>query len=131
MSNVILPELGIVFGTRRVLIKKCIDPIGKCTHCQETDLTFEVYKDYVHIFWIPVSRSGITTVKVTCYKCRKYDPWNPRVAHYLKTIKTPIYFYTGLLLLGICIGVIAVKARLEKKDADTKRSKTTVIQPHV
>ncbi len=93
----------IIYGRRKIRIKKYDDYHVKCDNCNAYEQRFSVYQEYFHIFFIPIFPSGVKTIKSVCLKCN--DVFNEEKRnHYLSITGIPIYMYTGIILF---IGLIA------------------------
>ncbi|MBZ4189677.1 zinc-ribbon domain-containing protein [Niabella beijingensis] len=97
----------IIFGTRGKTLRTNAAPIN-CDHCGTKNsvyLSFAVR--YFHIFWIPVFPTGKKGM-TQCSHCKQvlYENQLPtalRPVFYSEKqkIKTPLKYYTGLLLVGV------------------------------
>lgn len=99
-----------IFGEKRSLIKYYSDNVAQCSHCKSFDLSFAVFKNYFHFFYIPIFAIDEKEVEVLCLKCGESDNFNSRVDHYKAVARTPIYFYAGLLILAALVGAIILLA---------------------
>jgi hypothetical protein len=97
-----------IYGRKKAKIKKTTDHIGTCTTCNSIGLEFEIFRDYYHLFWIPLFPVGDKESKVYCTKCRKSNNFNPRVKHFESVTRTPIYLYSGVLLFLMLIGTLVI-----------------------
>ncbi|HBS85258.1 MAG: hypothetical protein A2W91_15745 [Bacteroidetes bacterium GWF2_38_335] len=97
----------IIYGSRKIRIKKHDDFQIKCENCGGYEHRFYVYQEYFHVFFIPIFPSGIKTIKSACLKC-SYLFNQEKKNHYLSITRTPVYFYTGIILLAglVFAGVI-------------------------
>jgi hypothetical protein len=97
-----------IYGKKRAKIKKTTDHIGTCTTCNLIGLEFEIYRDYYHLFWIPLFPVGDKESIVYCTKCGKPNNFNPRVKHFESVTRTPVYLYSGLLLFLMLIVMLVI-----------------------
>ncbi|HMG89829.1 MAG TPA: hypothetical protein VK589_07210 [Chryseolinea sp.] len=95
-----------IYGRRKAKIKKTSDHVGSCTTCNSIGLEFEIYRDYFHLFWIPLFPIGSKESKVYCTKCGKPNNFNPRVKHFESVTRTPIYLYSGLLICSMLVATL-------------------------
>lgn len=92
----------IIYGRRKIRIKKYDDYQIKCENCNGFDHRFSIYQEYFHVFFIPIFPSSIKTIKCVCLKCN--DTFNQtKKEHYLSITRTPVFLYSGVILL---IGLI-------------------------
>jgi hypothetical protein len=107
-----------IYGRKKARIKKVTDHIGTCTTCNSIGLEFEIYKDYFHLFWIPLFPVGDKESVVYCTKCRKPNNFNPRVKHFESVTRTPIYLYSGLfIILGLIVTLVIANINTQKEKA--------------
>jgi len=99
----------VIFGDKTWLIKYHTDTISQCEHCKSFALSFAVSIDYFHFYYVPFCAVGEKEVNVLCLKCSEWNNTNPRKEHYKSVTRTPIYLYTGLILVltPIVIGIVA------------------------
>ncbi len=103
----------IIFGTRtKVLSNKSQSTIGNCDYCGTVGSLF-AYRQikYFHIFWIPIFpySSQIITICSHCKKVSDQIQINPQTLQSLSlgaVRKTPIGYFTGLVLIGLLISAI-------------------------
>lgn len=87
----------IIYGRRKIRIKKYDDFQIRCEKCKGYEQRFSVYQEYFHVFFIPIYPSSIKTINCVCLNC--HDSFNQeKTNHYLKITKTPIYLYSGVIL---------------------------------
>jgi hypothetical protein len=97
----------IIFGEKRAFIKYYTDTSVPCSSCKSFELNFAVFENYFHFFYIPFFPIDEKEVEVLCLKCGNSDNRNSRVQHYKETVRTPIYLYTGLVLVaGSVVAII-------------------------
>jgi len=95
-----------IFGEKRALVKYHSDNVASCSHCNSLGLSFAVFKNYFHFFYVPFFAVDEKEVEVLCLKCKEYDNRNARADHYRQITRTPLYLYTGVILI---LGVIVVR----------------------
>lgn len=93
----------IIFGRRTIRIKKYDDFNIKCENCGKYHQRFYTYQQYFHIMFIPFFPIGIKSVRCSCVECN--DAFNQQKKNdYLSMTKTPIYMFSGgLLVIGIIV----------------------------
>ncbi|RAW00276.1 hypothetical protein [Pseudochryseolinea flava] len=97
-----------IFGRKRAKIKKAFDHVGSCTSCNSIGVQFEIFRDYYHLFWIPIFPVGDKETEGRCTQCGKPNNYNPRAKHFESVTRTPIYLYAGVLFFLILIGSLVV-----------------------
>ena len=107
----------IILGRRTLRIKKFTDHRNYCKSCNSFDLNVKVYKEYFHIFFIPVFPTEDKSVKIVCNNCG--DPYlvDTLQKDYERSTKNPIYLYSGLILLVFLVVLIVnenIKTQKEK-----------------
>jgi hypothetical protein len=108
----------VIYGRKASCIKKTFDHIGTCTSCNAVGLNVNVYKKYFHIFWIPFFPYGAKEFEVHCHTCGKANNYNDRVKHFAAITRTPIYLFSGLLLVaGLVVWMIFVNQRTQRDKA--------------
>ena len=106
----------IIFGTRTKYLRvKSGRLVANCSHCGVRESLDAVKRiSYFHIFWIPIFpyRSQLIT---ECEHCRKVNYQREIPPQVLADIrnsgvvpKTPLGYFTGLILVGLFIGLIMV-----------------------
>jgi hypothetical protein len=107
-----------IYGRKKAKIKSTTDHIGACTTCNSIGLEFEIFRDYYHLFWIPLFPIGDKEFKVHCIKCGKPNNFNPRVKHFESITRTPLYLYSGLLIfLTLIITLVIGNINTQKEKA--------------
>jgi hypothetical protein len=107
-----------IYGRRKAKIKKTSDHIGSCTTCNSIGLEFEIYRDYFHLFWIPLFPIGVKESKVHCTKCGKPNDFHPRVKHFESVTRTPVYLYSGMLIfLMLVLSLVFANINTQKEKA--------------
>ena len=108
----------LIYGKRRIRIKKYDDFHIKCDNCNSHEQRFLVYQEYFHLFFIPIFPFGVKTIKSVCLKCN--DTFNgEKKNHYLSITRTPIYLYTGIILLvGLITTLVITNITTQKQKAE-------------
>ncbi len=108
----------LLFGKRTARIKRYTDNHQNCRNCGTFDLDIKVYRDYYHLFYIPVFATGEKTAKIECNNCSATNRINSLERHYERISKTPIYFYSipiiFLALIALMIAINLKNQRLNK-----------------
>jgi hypothetical protein len=102
----------IIYGRRTARIKKSTESQQRCKNCGAFDLDVKVYRDYYHLFFIPVFPVGDKTVKVKCRNCGEPFRSDSLQNQYENISKTPIYLYT-IPVLFIALIAILINANLD------------------
>jgi hypothetical protein len=117
----------LLYGKRSLIIKKYTDHTHACPHCRGLNLEVKVEKYYYHLFYIPFFPSRGKFAHVTCGNCGK--PYKDPVLEedyyveledeYEKRTKTPIYLYSGLILVGLLtLFMVFSNLRTQKQKAE-------------
>src|SRR5688572_12735660 len=98
----------ILHGRRTARIKRYTDNQHSCRSCGVFDLDVRVYRDFYHLFFIPLFPVGGKSVKIKCKNCGEPMRLDPLQKHYENLSKTPIYLYAiPILVAGLfAIGLI-------------------------
>jgi hypothetical protein len=108
----------IIYGKKSARIKQYIDQHQNCKNCGAFDLEVKVYKEYYHLFFIPVFPIGIKTSKITCRNCGHTVRLDSVQKHYEDISRTPIYFYTvPILFAGLILVAVNSNLRNQKEKA--------------
>ena len=102
-------SMFFIAGRRSKIIGTYEDENTPCEDCNSNSLVYFIYQEYYHLFWLPV----IPTRKfggIYCESCEKskVDVINKKVGEYEEKTKTPIYMYSGAVIIGgiIIFGII-------------------------
>ena len=104
----------MIFGRRTIRIKKYNDYNIKCENCGKYHQRFYIYQQYFHVMFIPFFPSSLKTIRCSCAECN--DTFNQeKKGDYLEMTKTPIYLYTGgLLIAGLIIFTVIGNLKNQK-----------------
>ncbi len=108
----------ILHGRRTAKIKKYTDVHQNCKSCKVFDLDVRVYRDYYHLFFIPVFPIGVKTAKINCKNCGEPFRMDSLQSEYEKKTRTPFYLYTIPILFALLIAVVVnanMNTQKEKK----------------
>ncbi|WP_312332019.1 zinc-ribbon domain-containing protein [Sphingobacterium sp.] len=122
----------IIFGTRtKVLTNKSQSAVGDCDYCGTAQSLF-AYRQikYFHIFWIPIFPYSAQIIMI-CNHCKKLSYQSEIKPQTLQSLssrtirKTPIGYFTGLMLIGLLVAAIVIAGisgakKKEKYLKDTK-----------
>lgn len=104
----------IIFGTRTKLLQNSSNAaVGTCNYCNTVGSLY-AYKQvkYFHIFWIPIFPYSTEIISV-CNHCKKVNYQREIDPQTLATIrssgmqKTPVGYFSGLILIGLFLGSAA------------------------
>lgn len=108
----------IIYGRRTARIKKYTDNQHVCQSCKVFDLDVKVFRDYYHLFFIPVFPVGNKTVKVKCNSCGEPMRLETIQKHYESISKTPFYLFAfPILLAGLILLAINLNLNTQKEKA--------------
>ena len=108
----------VIYGRRSIRIKKYTDNRHYCKSCNSFDLNVKVYKEYFHIFFIPFFPIGDQKVKIYCNNCGEPFRVDEIQKHYESITRTPIYLYSGLILItGLILLLVNANIRTQKEKA--------------
>lgn len=108
----------LIYGKRTARIKRYTENQQFCKSCKVFDLDVKVYRDYYHLFFIPVFPIGEKLIKIRCKKCG--DPMRLETIqkHYEHITKTPFYLFTfPILFVGIVIIMMNANQKAQKEKA--------------
>lgn len=109
----------VIFGRRKLRIKKYTDSQAFCPDCKSLGLKINVYKEYFHIFFIPFFPNGVKSTSISCTNCNRPIRFDSVQKQYENSTKTPIYLYSGLIV-SFCLILlfinINIKTQKEKKE---------------
>jgi len=99
----------LLHGHRTARIKIYSDHSQACKNCRSFDLTIAVYRKYFHVFFLPIFAYGEKSAKVWCSACGESFRSDSLLREYEKKARSPLYLYSGVLLVGLLIagGIIA------------------------
>ncbi|NIG55787.1 hypothetical protein [Chitinophaga sp. Cy-1792] len=69
-----------------------------CENCGDADLDVNVFREYTHLFFLPLFPSSYKDVKIQCNTCGEKKFIGHLQQQYEKSTRTPLYLYTGLIL---------------------------------
>lgn len=106
----------VLYGTRTARIKKFSDNQNKCECCGAFDFDVEIYRNYFHLFFIPVFPFGDKTVKKRCRNCGEIFRLSSLQDHYESISMTPIYLYTvPILFIALVVIMININISTQKE----------------
>lgn len=103
----------IIVGARTMRIKRFRDRDLVCPNCGEYTREFNVYKQYFHIFFIPVF--PVSSKQITSHCCSCGHQSNEKMDFYLKQTRTPLYLFTGLFLIVALVIFGGIENHKEQK----------------
>lgn len=101
----------IFFGTRRIRIRTFTDVSTPCPFCGEYHMQYSIYQPCFHIFWIPVFPIWRKYIITTCSKCNS----EYKIVQHpeLSATRTPIYFFSILILFAALIAFSFIRALVQ------------------
>ncbi|MFL9485282.1 hypothetical protein ACI6Q2_21045 [Chitinophagaceae bacterium LWZ2-11] len=107
----------VVKGHRQVRIKKYCDNGMKCSSCGAWGIDIKVYRNYFHIFLLPMGPSSAKFTSMRCHKCSEPVRIESVEKEYAMETKTPIYFYSGIILI---VSLICYAAFADYRDKEIR-----------
>lgn len=116
----------IFYGSRATTLTNGQIRNVKCSHCDtDSTMNYHVFGKYAHVYWIPFfPMAKICIVECTnCNKTFEFDRFTEQMTNKLKIekernpAKTPIWFYSGLILIASLIGYSFYSS--QKEDSET------------
>jgi len=106
----------LIYGRRAARIKKYTDHQQACISCKAFDLDVRVYRDYYHLFFIPVTPVGVKAVKIRCKNCGEPIRLEAIQKHYEQISKTPFYLFTfSILFAGLIFLLVNTNLTTQKE----------------
>ena len=108
----------IIYGKRKARIKRYTDNQQACQSCKTFDLDVTVYREYYHLYYIPVFPVGSKTVEIRCKHCG--EPLRSETAkeQYYKTSRTPFYLFSlPILVAGLVLFLVTANISTQKEKA--------------
>lgn len=90
----------LIKGTRKLRIKTWRYHDRQCDSCKDFDLTIKVYKDYYHVFFIPLFATGIKSSVITCNNCGVLIRSDSLSKEHESKTRVPFYLYSGVILVA-------------------------------
>ncbi|HRN46454.1 MAG TPA: hypothetical protein PKW69_00360 [Niabella sp.] len=88
----------IIYGRRTARIRKYKYESQSCANCGSFGISIKVYRDYYHLFFLPLIPVGINTAKIRCNNCGRQIRSGAIETEYEEKAKAPIYLYAGVVL---------------------------------
>lgn len=115
----------LIYGRKTARIKRFTDHQESCKSCKSFDLDVKVYRDYYHLFFIPVFPVGDKSSSIRCNKCTEPFRVEATQKQYARTARTPFYLYALIIIiisiiLGVAVMNIVTQKNKEKFVANPK-----------
>jgi len=105
----------LIYGRKTARIKRFTDHQESCKSCKSFDLDIKVYRDYYHLFFIPVFPVGEKSSKIRCNKCTEPFLIEATQKQYARTARTPFYLYAlVIIILSIALVVVLMNQVTQK-----------------
>lgn len=98
----------------------------KCSHCEQTSThTVSIYGKYAYVYWIPffpLGKKGVSECnhcKITLEPKEMSESLKLAYQNVNVNAKTPIWYWSGLGIVAVIIGVLAFSSAQHDKDAIT------------
>lgn len=105
----------VIYGRRTARIKKYTDNQQACKGCKTFDLDTKLYRDYYHLFFIPIFPVGGKTIKIKCNNCGEPIRLETIEKHYKSITKTPFYLFSFPIIFAVLV-IILGKANLDTQN---------------
>jgi len=108
----------VFHGRKNATLKTYQENHQTCSNCGALDLTVSVYRQYYHIYFIPIFPISRKVAGIRCNSCGESLQMDSLQKDYEDKTKTPIYLFSFLFLIAALItwGVIA-SVRTGKNEA--------------
>lgn len=94
----------VIYGKQSARIKRYTENHQKCSNCGTFDLEVRIYRNYFHVFFIPLFPFGPKRTEISCKQCGRANPSAAVQEHYESMTRTPFYLYFLLILIAAGIG---------------------------
>lgn len=112
-------KMFIIYGRRTARIRKYRYESQSCENCNSFGVHIKVYRDYYHLFFLPLIPVGINTAKICCNNCKRQIRPEALETAYEEKAKAPIYLYAGVLLF-LCFILLAIFNNLKNQKETAK-----------
>ncbi|AEV98982.1 hypothetical protein A4D02_10520 [Niastella koreensis] len=106
----------LVHGKKLAKIKEFTDNTQACTSCKSFDLRVKIFKQYQHVYMIPVYPVGDKVVEIRCKQCDEPILQESLKKEYAKKGRAPFYFYSLFILIALIIGWAVYADGRDKKN---------------
>ena len=125
----------LIYGRKTARIKRFTDHQQCCKSCKTFDLDVRVYRDYYHLFFLPVIPIGDKTAKIRCNACTEPFRFEAVEKQYERLARTPFYLYALEILIVIIVlsfvaGNFITQKNKEKYIADPKVGDVYVVKKY-
>jgi hypothetical protein len=108
----------VIHGNRTARIKKYTDNQHNCKSCKSFDLSVKVYRDYYHVFFLPLYPVGTKTAKIHCNNCGEPFRVEAIQKQYESAARTPFYLYAGpIVFAGLILFALFADLNDQKEKA--------------
>lgn len=105
-------------GRKKGRIKSFTDQQQHCPACKAFDLKVTVYREYYHVYLIPIMPLGDKTASIRCRSCGEPLRSEPREKEYTQATRTPFYLYAlPIIVAAVTAIAIAVNLYTQKQKA--------------
>lgn len=106
----------LIYGRQTARIKKFTDNQECCKNCRAFDMEIKVYRDYYHLYYIPVFPVGYKTASARCKSCGEPLRSDSVLKHYENISRTAFYLYSlPILIACIILGVVYANYNTQKE----------------
>jgi hypothetical protein len=109
----------IQFDTHNKTLKKFTDTACSCSKCRKRTIEFTISRKFFQLYWIPFIPLGKIEIDAYCNYCNQRFPENIRFKYHLSTVKTPLYLYSGLIIVALFFISVAFQAMNKENRTET------------
>lgn len=95
----LFPIMAVIYGRNAAKIKEFIDDTQSCTSCNTFGLKVKVFKQYHHIWFIPLFPFGKKVVDARCNQCLAPILTESLKKEYAQKARTPLYLYSFTFII--------------------------------
>jgi hypothetical protein len=123
----------VVRGRKKAKIKEFADNTQSCTSCKSFDLRIKIFREYQHVYLIPVYPIGDNVVEIRCNQCQAPVLIESLKKEYAKTARAPVYLYSLFILIGLLVTWVIYAEQRDKNNtallvADPKAGDVYIIK---
>jgi hypothetical protein len=123
----------VYHGRKVAKIKEFTDNTQYCTSCKSFDLRIKVFREYYHVYLIPIIPIGDNVIDIRCNQCQAPILLESLKKEYAKKAKAPVYLYSLFILFGLLLAWVIYAEQNDKNNtirfvADPKAGDVYIIK---